>query len=211
MLVEETVTDIVDLDEFRRSISLNVVSTPVLPFGCVLYTEKDNDQTLCVMRRAEILDVNQANRIYKLALPHRLYTFAIRNGQMRHVYQHFMLGMPKDKKAEVFDAPFPNRVSSGSICQSGVMISPVKEPLPFRVDNVVNQIERTRYNTDHISYAKQAMPPIFSEGARGTYTQMLDSWRKWTEAHEKTWEAELGTIPWRKAGTLESISGGARG
>ena len=211
MLVEETVTDIVDLEEFRRGIAMNSIATPVLPFGCIYYSEQKGDQTLCIMRRAEILDVNHANRHYKLALPDRLYTCAIRNGQFRRVFQHFMLGMPKSKKDMVFDAPFPNRVNNGALCQSGLMISPPGEKLPFRVDHVVNQVERTRYNTDHISYAKSAMPPLFSEGANGMYTRMLEKWKVWTEEHAENWEASLKEIPWRSTGDLESIMGGAHG
>lgn len=210
MLVEETVTDIVDLDEFRRGISLNAVSTPVLPFGCIYYSEKDNNQILCVVRKAEVIDVNNANRMYKVALPHRLYTFSVRNGQLRGILQHFILAMPKDLKEEVFDAPFPNRTSDGSLCQSGVMMSNSKESLTFRVDHVVNQVERTRFNTDHISAAKQAMPSLFAEGAGGQYTQMLAKWKAWTEEHEETWEASLKDIPWKKIGTLGQLIDGRR-
>jgi len=202
MLVEETTHDIVPVEDFRRAISRNSVTTPLLPVGTVYYSEDSDKTVIAVIRRAEVREMNQANRVFTVAMPHRLYTVIMKNGGIRTVKQHFMLDLPTSMETRVYQAPFPNRTLQGDICASGVMFASQDECLVFRIDHVVNQVERTRHNTDHISYAKEAMPRDFREGADGQFTRMLDRWAAWTQRHEEDWQSSFSEIEWRDAGAF---------
>jgi len=208
MLVEETITDIVPLEDFRRAISMNAISTPVLPFGCVHYLEKKTKQIFTVVRRAEIREVNQANAIFKVAMPHRVYRLEFRAGNLTSVHQNLVLNMPSTLDEPVFEAPLPNRVKGGDICRTGVMIAGNDELPAFRVDLVINQVERTRHNTDHVSFAKECMPRQFRADSEGMYTKMLQRWAAWTEEHKDDWEAHIRDIQWVPNGTLGHLAGG---
>lgn len=205
MLIEETVHDIVDLEEFKRAISMNRIETPLLPFGCVLYTEKAGNQTFCIIRQTEIREMNQANVKYRLAMPHRIYTVNLQSGVVRSIYQHFIAELPSSTAAPLLHAPFPNRHDGGDICSSGVMIAAQSEPIVFRLDHIINQVERTRHNTDLMTCAKDHMPDDFKLPGRSQYTGMLQAWQNWTENHAEDWRTELCTIGWKAAGNIASI------
>ena len=211
MLVEETVHDIVPIEDFRRAISRNSIVTPLLPVGTVYYSEDDGKTVIAIIRRAEVREMNQANRIFTVAMPHRLYTIIMKHGGIRKVKQHFMLDLPTSMQTQVYQAPFPNRTTQGDICASGVMFASENESLVFRIDHVVNQVERTRHNTDHISYAKDSMPLDFKEGTSGQFTHMLEKWAAWTATHEEDWQSSFSEIGWREAGTFGEIVGGSNG
>lgn len=211
ILVEEIIHDIVPLEDFRRAISLNKVTTPILPFGTIYYEESGDSVKIVVVRRAEVRDLNHANVIFKVAMPHRIYTLRLRNGVVRGCKQHFALDLPGSLEAPLFQAPFPNRTDSGGLCQSGVMITANQETIAFKVDHVVNQVERTRHNTDHISYALRTMPAEFRQDNTSNYKRMLESWKSWTQEHMETWEADLHEISWQSSGQLSVILGGNDG
>ena len=210
MLVEEITHNIVPLEEFRKAISTDKISTPVLPLGTVYYSERGNTTIVAIIRRAEIREMDQANMVSVLATPHRLYTIKLRNGGVSETKQHFMLDLPSNMETPVYQAPYPNRTDDGKLCQSGLMIAAQQESLVFKIDHLVNQVERTRHNTDHISFAKSGMPSNFKPaGHDGQYTHMLQAWAAWTKEHEETWEADLPTIQWQRSGTFGAIVGGS--
>lgn len=207
VLVERKVLRAVSIESLRQSLVSTDIRTPILPPN-IFYLKSGEDAIVAITRDQGSKEVQFLTEApVRIFMPTRVYFVLLQNGQITKIYQ-FLSKMIPSKDADVlWHAPLANRFESGEICIRGLNLVGQSTPLAERLDNVIDQVEATRYNNDLAGIGVEFAPEVFRTmmGPSTNFKHMLQAWAACTV--EKAPEAMLN-IGWMPAKTFGQYTSG---
>jgi hypothetical protein len=152
-IVEEKVVRTIALGELLRQLQTRSgLRTPVLPYGCIHYSQAANVTKYVVVSPPKIIQCStRAARNLLIPTPWKIYQITFNADQVGHTSVRFAAGVPVTEPINVYNSWMPNQSGDGGICL-GDLSDDVREAsgVVKKIQAVILAVEgQSRFNNDY--------------------------------------------------------------